>query len=197
MNIIHVATEFAPIIKVGGLADVVYSLCTYLSQKKKLKFLFYFHYIRVLQLIKSLKIFANIRVFPYKLPLALIALLFGKRVSKKIILYFLEISFYFQEIYCDVEIKQFLFLSLAAIQFIHLQMLFHKNIFVHIHDWPTSFIAPLLKYSNRHTISTVLTLHNLEYQGVCSIKDLLNIGWNKTFFIPKYILQKENQIIPL
>ena len=37
MNILHIATEFAPIVKVGGLADVVYSLCTHLSQKKELK----------------------------------------------------------------------------------------------------------------------------------------------------------------
>lgn len=89
MNIIHVPTEFAPVIKVEGLADVVYSLCSYLSQKKEIKISVLLPlYNRVLQLIKSLKIFANRRVFRYRLPLAVIVLLFGKRVSEKLFFIF-------------------------------------------------------------------------------------------------------------
>lgn len=194
MNIIHVATEFAPIIKVGGLADVVYSLCTYLSRKKELKISVLLPLYKIVTTHKIAQDLCKHTSFSLQTPIRSYSVIVWKASFEKIILYFLEISPYFQEIYCDIEIKQFLLFSLAAIEFLHLQTLFYKNIIVHIHDWPTAFVAPLLKYSTRHTISTVLTLHNLEYQGFCSIEDLLNIGWNKTFFIPKSILQKEHQI---
>lgn len=194
MNILHIATEFAPIVKVGGLADVVYGLCTCLSQKKEFKVSV------LLPLYKSVTthtISQNLckyAVFFLQTPICSYSVTVWKGKFKKIIIYFFEISPYFQEIYCDVEIKQFLLFSLAVVQFIDLQTFLHKNSIVHIHDWPTAFIAPLLKYSRKHTIPVVLTLHNLEYQGFCYKEDLLTIGWNKTFFIPKYILQKENQI---
>lgn len=105
MNIIHIATEFAPIVKVGGLADVVYSLCTYLSQKEALKISV------LLPLYKSVithKIGQNLckyTSFLLQTPINSYSVIVWKTSFKKIILYFFEISPYFTQIYCDIEIE--------------------------------------------------------------------------------------------
>lgn len=194
MNILHIATEFAPIVKVGGLADVLYGLCNSLSQKKHIR-------ISVLlplyDCIRTHDIFHTLRkhiCFLLYTSLNSYEVIVWKTTFQKITIYFLAIPFHFQKIYCNEEIQQFLIFSLAAVQFIHLDIYLNKNIIIHIHDWPTAFIAPLIKYSNTHSSTTILTLHNLQYQGICSIKELLELGWNKYFFIPEYILQNNGQI---
>ena len=47
---------------------------------------------------------------------------------------------------------------------------------VHLHDWQTSYLAPLLRYAWRGETPApkiVLTLHNIEYQGKCSFEEVL------------------------
>lgn len=46
---------------------------------------------------------------------------------------------------------------------------------VHVHDWQAAFLSPLLRYCWRapHSVpKTILTLHNMEYQGKCGIDSL-------------------------
>lgn len=194
MNILHIATEFAPIVKVGGLADVVYGLCNSLSQKKYMNISILLPFYDCITTHKIGQSLCEYMRFLLYTPNKTYEVVIWKTTFQKITLYFLAISSFFHEIYSDAEIKQFLIFSLAAAKFICLEPFLNKNIVIHVHDWPTAFIATLMKHSTPYATPVILTLHNLQYQGICSMQELLDIGWDHYFFIPKYILQKDGQV---
>lgn len=79
----------------------------------------------------------------------------------------------------DKRIEQFAFFSLAVAHFIHYLTEHHRwtaNI-VHCNDWQTAIIPLILKQKMKLSIATLLTIHNLLYQGVGSFRilDLLNM----------------------
>ncbi|PIP24357.1 MAG: starch synthase, partial [Candidatus Nealsonbacteria bacterium CG23_combo_of_CG06-09_8_20_14_all_37_18] len=59
----------------------------------------------------------------------------------------------------EMEAKRFLFLSAAAIEVAKIL----KIDILHCHDWHTAIVATLPKNKN---IKTLLTIHNLQYQGI-------------------------------
>lgn len=73
---------------------------------------------------------------------------------------------------------QFAFFDLAIIKFIHWLGEHHRwtATIIHCNDWHTALI-PLIIKAMRLKISTILTIHNLLYQGIGSLKvlDLLDI----------------------
>jgi starch synthase len=47
---------------------------------------------------------------------------------------------------------------------------------IHLHDWQAAYLSPLLKYAWKGELpapKTVLSLHNIEYQGKCSFEEVL------------------------
>lgn len=78
----------------------------------------------------------------------------------------------------DKRIEQFAFFSLAVAHFIHWISKHHKwtPSIIHCNDWHTALI-PLILKKMKLTTPTLLTIHNLLYQGVGSLKvlDLLNM----------------------
>lgn len=84
----------------------------------------------------------------------------------------------------DKRIEQFAFFSLAVAHFIHYLTKHHKwtaNI-VHCNDWHTAIIPLILKQKMKLSIATLLTIHNLLYQGVGSLRilELLNMKEEET-----------------
>lgn len=46
---------------------------------------------------------------------------------------------------------------------------------IHLHDWQTAYLAPLMRYAwtkDEASPKTLLTLHNIEYQGKCAFQEL-------------------------
>lgn len=82
------------------------------------------------------------------------------------------------------RIDQFVFFSLAVARFIHYLSESHKWTaeIVHCNDWHTALIPLILKSKVKLSIPTLLTIHNLAYQGFGSRKvlDLLHMKDEET-----------------
>jgi starch synthase len=84
--------------------------------------------------------------------------------------------------YGDAEAERFAFFSFAVLE--SLEVLKEMPDILHCHDWQTGLVPMLLRtrYANRpgyRDIRTVFTIHNLQYQGVFArglLQDLLSAG---------------------
>ncbi|MBZ9578364.1 glycogen synthase [Patescibacteria group bacterium] len=179
LKVLFVASECAPIAKVGGLGDVIGSLPKALKKLRvdlriaipKYKGIdFKKHLFKIIaKKIKVGKSFVNI----YQ----------GFLPGSKVILYLLENKKYFGEngIYFERgafvgsfrEIQRFLFFSQAILEIFENLNWFPQ--IIHCHDWHTA-IAPLLlkiKTKNKKP-KTLLTIHNLANQGEWRAKKILD-----------------------
>lgn len=79
----------------------------------------------------------------------------------------------------DKRIEQFAFFNLAVVHFIKWVSEHHhwSPSLVHCNDWHTALIPLILKQKEKSSIPTLLTIHNLLYQGIGSLRvlDLLNM----------------------
>ncbi|MBP9841580.1 MAG: glycogen/starch synthase [Simkaniaceae bacterium] len=176
MRIIHVATELAPIAKVGGLADVVYGLSKeLLRQGHDVSIILPFY-----PCLKHLDIkqFGEITIQEE-----------GHRRFNRIFtssyegirLFLIEEPRYFDRsiIYGEIDDNdRFIYFSLAAMEVLNLQE--DPIDVLHVHDWPAALCIPLYcnTYAEEHLIikCTVLTIHNIQHQGRCNIENLHKIG---------------------
>jgi len=172
MKVLVIASEVAPIAKVGGLADVVGAL------PKALKSLGVDVSV-ILPFYKSIKLKRN----ELKLIKKDIPVLFNERKEKfdlwrtylpksKVPLLLIKKDRYFggKGVYVEAdassggsekEAARFLFLSVAGIK---ISELVKANI-LHCQDWHTA-IAPFLIKKGKLKLKTLLTIHNLAYQGI-------------------------------
>ncbi len=183
MHIVHIASELAPLAKVGGLADVVLGLSRELSWKG--------HDVDIIipkyDCIDSEQI--RDLTMDYK---DLMSFYDGEWYSNTVWMGWVEnLKVYFIDPHhpkfffnrgcfygCEDDIERFLYFSRAAMEF-----MFKKPVapeIIHLHDWQTAVIAPLymdmyskLGYSKP---KICLTIHNMEYQGKCAPGDLNKIG---------------------
>ncbi|MBS4163497.1 Glycogen synthase [Candidatus Protochlamydia amoebophila] len=183
MHIIHIASELAPLAKVGGLADVVLGLCRELSWKG--------HDVDIIipkyDCMDSEQI-RDLTVDYLELPSFYNGEWFFNTVwmgwVENLKVYFIEPHhprFFFNRgcFYgCEDDLERFLYFSRTALEF-----LYKKSIspdIIHLHDWQTAVIAPLYKDMYQklgYTKPKILfTIHNMEYQGKCAAHDLNYIG---------------------
>ncbi len=169
-NILFAASEAAPFIKTGGLADVVGSLPRYFSKKK--------YDVRVVlpkylcmneEFAAELEPVAECQVsLNWRTQYAGIL----KTVRDGITFYFIDNEYYFAgpkpygEIYQDAE--KFAFFSKAVLTI--LPVIDFKPDIIHCHDWQTGLVSAFLEGQFRqdefyHHIRTVFTIHNLKFQG--------------------------------
>lgn len=176
-SILFVASEAAPFIKTGGLADVVGSLpkCfdrdyfdvrvilpKYLCMKEewrdKLQYVnhFYMDYLNQSRYVGILSY-----------------------VHEGITFYFIDNEAYFQgqKPYGDwyVDLEKFCFFSRAALS--ALPVIGFQPDVIHCHDWQTALIPVLLKDRFREGefyggMKSVITIHNLKFQGVWDVKTM-------------------------
>ena len=176
MRIVHVATELAPLAKVGGLADVIYGLSKELVRQG--------HDVTVI-----LPFYPCLRHLDLR-PLDEITLLEeGHRHTNRIFtslydglrLILVEDTRYFnrEHIYGEPDDHaRFMYFSLAAMELLNRQE--DPIDVLHVHDWPAALCIPLYCniYAEDHLIirCTLLTIHNIQHQGRCSIENLHRLG---------------------
>lgn len=183
MYIVHIASELAPLAKVGGLADVVLGLSRELSWKG--------HDVDIIipkydcmdsEQVRDLSVALKDLMSFYK----------GEWFSNTVWVGWVEnLKVYFIEPHhpryffnrgcfygCEDDIERYLYFSRAAIEFMYKNSL-NPDI-IHLHDWQTAVIAPLYIDMYQKIGLTkpkvVLTIHNMEYQGKCAPHDLTAIG---------------------
>lgn len=183
MHIIHIASELAPIAKVGGLGDVLYGLSQELFREG--------HTVQILlpkydtinyNQLQNLRVYYrdlwsydgehcyNNTIWSAELE-GLNVLLIEPHHPK----------FLFSRgtIYgCQDDIDRFFYFSRTCMEF-----LFKANLrpdVIHVHDWQTALVPLLQQDMYKHLgwkpIKTVLTLHNLEHQGKCFPHHLTRSG---------------------
>lgn len=183
MHIIQIASEIAPIAKVGGLGDVVYGLSQELCKQghtveiilPKYDCLLYdqLHYLQVEQ--RELWSFDG----PYQFNNTIwsanydgLKLLFVEPHHPH---YFFSRGTIYG---CHDDIDRFIYFSRVAIEYLYKS---NKRVdAIHVHDWPTALIPVLYKEMYQplgyEVKGTVLTIHNVEHQGRCSPFNLARAG---------------------
>ncbi|MFI0434975.1 MAG: glycogen synthase [Parachlamydiaceae bacterium] len=189
MHIVHIASELAPLAKVGGLADVVLGLARELSWKG--------HDVDIIipkydcmdsEQIRDMSIDTKDLMSYYQGGWFSNTIWMGWVENLKV--YFIDPHhprFFFNRgcFYgCDDDIERFLYFSRTAMEFIYKRNL-NPDI-IHLHDWETSIIAPL--YSDMYNKigltkpRIILSIHNMEYQGKCTPHDLTSIGLDGPYY---------------
>ncbi len=171
MNIVFAASESAPFIKSGGLGDVMEALPKELSKggNKVSVFIPYYRDIKI----KYEEELEYLSCFDLHLSWRnLYCGIFKKEINENLTYYFIDNEFYFGReggIYGHLDDgERFAFFQKAIIEAI-----IHLNIdaeVIHVNDWQTACIPLILKATggygeNIRKIKTVLTIHNIEYQG--------------------------------
>ena len=168
MKVLFAASEAVPFAKTGGLADVAGSLPTALQEKKM-------HVRLAMPLYRGITGLEYADDFPVRINRWVRTAVFKKRrLPKGVRVYFGGNYGYFdrEELYgYNDDPERFIFFSKAVLEMI--KRLNWKPDIIHCHDWHTGLIPVYLKtvlagdpfYAG---IKTVFTLHNLQYQGICS-----------------------------
>lgn len=191
MHIVHIATEMTPVAKVGGLGDVLLGLGRELAAKSH----------RVDIIVPKYDCMETTQVSDLTVAMEpLVTHYNGKRYSSVVWqgwveglkVYFIEsptaLSFFNRGMVygCVDDVERFLYFSRAAPEFL-IQKGLRPDI-IHLHDWQTAFIAPLLRnnYADLGLNSkTVYTVHNIEYQGKCAPTQINPIGLNGKSYLSK------------
>jgi len=177
LNVMQISAECWPFIKTGGLADVVGSLADNLSKNGVVSSVIIPLYPKVKEKYSLLLEQKEERIITY-----------GKQQYKTTIYNYIDqmTTFYFIESYdffdrdtvygYEDDGDRFAFFSKVAVEFVNdLDIL--PNI-IHIHDWHAGLVPILLKeHEKTANIQTLMTIHNIEYQGIysSSIIDSLHI----------------------
>lgn len=183
MYIVHIASELAPVAKVGGLGDVTLGLCRELSRKM--------HDVDLIIPKYDCLDSDTIRDFAIDTP-ELLTYYEGNWFSNTVWVgwvdnlkvYFIEPhhpSYFFNRscFYgCDDDIDRYAYFSRAALEFLSQRQ--PQPDIIHLHDWQTAAAAPLYKqiFSKQgfDNAKIVFTIHNIEYQGKCAPFNLDRIG---------------------
>jgi len=187
MKILFVASECSPMAKVGGLADVVGSLPKALKpQGVNVAIALPFYEVIKIKKNKLKLIKKNIPVFFQKKETSF-NLWQTFLPESRVPLFLIENKEYFagKGIYpaddasssgSKSEAVRFSFLSIASIKVAKLL----KVEVLHCHDWHTALIPFLIK-KEKNRIKTLLSIHNLGYQGVYDRKTINNLLGSEIF----------------
>lgn len=168
MRILQATSEFHPYSKTGGLADMVAGLSGALVERGHEITVATPLYRGILNKHKELKQYG--REFQISLGRAEICGRWWSAMADSgVRVLFLENNDFFDRegLYMEKgsgyrdNSDRFMFLSKAVAK------LSPKFDVVHVHDWQTAFVPMLIKLGKNKKPRTVLTIHNLAYQGTC------------------------------
>ncbi|MBI4328840.1 MAG: glycogen synthase [Chloroflexi bacterium] len=169
MNILFCAAEMAPLVKVGGLGDVIGGLSRALVQRG--------HDVRVVIPLYGAIDRSHHQVKPTSVRLVVPtkgkeepASIWTTTVPGGVRVYLVEHDSYFggSQVYTANDLDRFWYFSQACLELLgHLPWKPHV---LHCHDWHTGGVISLLKSDLRHgpryrSVASVFTIHNLGYQG--------------------------------
>ncbi len=197
MRIIHLAAEFAPIAKAGGLGEVVLGLSRELTRAG-----------HNVEIIIPKYDFINLPKLPeIKLEVPNFKCVGHPNAmwSSKVEecnLHLLEARhpsgyFHREKIYgCEDDTARFTYFSRACLEYLNLKK--EPIDILHLHDWHTSLCAPMVKdlFKELNVKAIFLSIHNIEYQGKCAVFDLDAVGLNGAQYLTKEKLQDDNPKYP-
>ena len=196
LRVAFVSAEVSPYAKLGEMADVAYALPKHLASLGMQVSLFMPKYRR-----------PEIDSLPMERITSNLPVLLGDRTAKasvfkgeqgKYDIYFIDNPKYFwrDQIYgtgtgeyLDND-ERFIFFNRAVLEFLHKHKL--KTDIIHCNNWPTALIPVFLKTKyakNKHfqNTATVLTLHNIAYQGEYPPDSLMLTGLNLKYFTSRHV----------
>ena len=190
-NILFIASEGVPFIKTGGLADVVGSLPKNIDKKYFDVRVMLPKYTCIKQELKDKMKYKTHFYMDFNWKSEYVGVLEAK--VDGITYYFIDNESYFSgfKIYSDNvldEIRKFSFFCKAALSALPLTG-FRPDL-IHCHDWQTGLIPVYLKERFAggdffRGIKTVMTIHNLKFQGVWDVKTVKDItGLSDYYFAP-------------
>ena len=190
-NVLFVASEGVPFIKTGGLADVVGSLPKCIDKEYFDVRVMLPKYTCIAQNMKDLMQYKTHFYMDFHWKNEYVGVL--EAVVDGITYYFIDNESYFNgfkpyssNVYDDIE--KFSFFSKAALS--ALPTIGFKPDLIHCHDWQTGLIPVYLKERFHEgdffrDIKSVMTIHNLKFQGRWDVKDVRDItGIPAYFFTP-------------
>ncbi len=192
MYIVQIATELAPIAKVGGLGDVIYGLSKELSRLGHTVEIILpkydcLHYSEL----KNLRVEQR-ELWSFDGPYRFNNTIWSAQVHglKVLMIEPHHPQYFFSRgmIYgCEDDIDRFTYFSRTAMEY-----LFKANKrpdAIHVHDWPTALVPVLYRDMYQplgyQVGGTVLTIHNMEHQGRCLPQNLSRTGLRgESYLVP-------------
>ncbi len=202
MRIVHLAAEFAPIAKAGGLGEVIVGLAREVSRGSE----------QVDVIIPKYDFISNDKLLQLKLEIPDFkcyekGTLHGNAMwsaeNEQCRLHLLESRhpagyFHRGKIYaCEDDIARFIYFSRAALEYLKLKK--EPIDILHLHDWHVSLCAPLVRdlfAKELQVKKIVLTIHNIEYQGKCAVSDLDAIGLKGSGYLTPEKMQDSHPAYP-
>ena len=189
-KILFVASECVPFVKTGGLADVVGSLPKYLNKEQFDVRVMLPKYMMIPDKFKQNMHYKTHFYMELNWRSQYVGVL--ETVVDGITFYFIDNEFYFAgtkpygNIYEDIE--KFAFFSRACLS--ALPVIDFRPDIIHCHDWQTGLVPVYLHDSFQggeffRGIKTIMTIHNLKFQGIWDKKTVKNItGLGDYYFAP-------------
>lgn len=190
-NILFVASEGVPFIKTGGLADVVGSLPKCIDKRYFDVRVILPKYTCMRQEMKEKLSYVTHFYMDFHWKNEYVGVMYAEVDGVKY--YFIDNEMFFNGFkpYSDnalFEIEKYAFFSKAALSI--LPVIDFRPDVIHCHDWQTGLIPVYLKERFQGSefyrgIKTVMTIHNLKFQGKWSIKEVQDItGLPDYYFTP-------------
>ncbi|MBQ1852598.1 MAG: glycogen synthase GlgA [Lachnospiraceae bacterium] len=189
-KILFVASECVPFIKTGGLADVVGSLPKYINRDEFDIRVMVPKYMAIPQKYRDQMEYMT----HFYVDLAWRSQYVGifSCVLDGITFYFIDNEYYFSGDrpygYIHEDIEKFAFFDKACLS--ALPAIGFRPDIIHCHDWQTGLIPVMLhdRFQENpfyHGIKTIMTIHNLKFQGVWDAKSVQDItGLSSYYFAP-------------
>lgn len=189
-KILFVASECVPFVKTGGLADVVGSLPKYLDKEQFDVRVMLPKYMMISDKYKEQMQYKTHFYMELNWRSQYVGIF--ETVLDGVTFYFIDNEYYFAgmhpygNIYEDIE--KFAFFSRACLS--ALPVIDFRPDIIHCHDWQTGLIPVYLHDSFQggdffRGIKTIMTIHNLKFQGVWDKKTIKNItGLGDYYFAP-------------
>lgn len=199
MYIVQVASECAPVIKAGGLGDVVYGLSRELEIRGNTVELILPMYdnMRYDQIWGLHDAYRDLYV-PWYGAYIHTSVLCGWVHGR--LCFFIQPhsrdNYFNRGCYygCDDDVMRFAFFSKAALEFLHKSN--KRPDIIHCHDWQTGLIPPLLyeiyQYHGMDTQRICYTIHNFKHQGINGNEILYATGLNRPDYYFQYHRLRDN-----
>jgi starch synthase len=206
MHIIQIATELAPIAKVGGLADVVYGLSKQLVQDGHRVEIILPKYDSIQT--DSLKNFTIDRkgIFVTERGKSIHNLIWSATLENLRVVFIdpehPKNYFKRKSIYGSIDdSERFIYFSCAALEYLtqeYRALLKKGPDVVHLHEWQTALIPVLYEQVHRQQGlkigKTVFTIHNLQHQGKCPLSYFSQMKINSDLIKDPYSADTANLV---
>lgn len=189
-RVLFIASECVPFIKTGGLADVVGSLPKYFNKEEFDVRVMIPKYQAIPEEYKQKMTYVTHFYINLAWRSQYVGIMMMEYEGVKV--YFIDNEYYFSgwSPYGDIkfDLEKFAFFSKAALS--ALPSIDFRPDIIHCHDWQTGLVPVYIKdvfvlNPFYHGIKTIMTIHNLKFQGVYDMKTVKDFsGLSAYYFAP-------------